>query len=84
MAPGFRVREISDEGKVSLPCPGCIIVVHTVGTTVSQQGGLGRTWDWGCLPWCHKIQNNDEHHSLSFGCHVTAGNVAPGTCVRDE
>ena len=49
MAPGFRVREISDEGKVSLLGPGRIIVIHIVVVPmalfchcpVSQQGELG-------------------------------------------
>jgi len=45
MAPRFRVREISDEGKVSLPGPPHSIIVVPMASfhhrPVSQQGELG-------------------------------------------
>ena len=53
MAPGFRVREISDEGKVSLLGPGHIIVIHVIVVPTASFchcPELGSTWDRRCLP----------------------------------
>jgi len=78
MAPGFRVREISDEGKVSLLGPGHIIVIHVIVVPTASFchcPELGSTWDRRCLPWCHKIQNDNECRLSSFSCHVATWNL---------
>jgi len=38
----------------------------------------------GYLPWCHEIHNDDECHSLLFGCHVAVGDMAPEFHVREK
>jgi len=35
------------------------------------------------LPWCLKIDNDNEHHLLSFGCNVGVSDMAPGFHVRE-
>jgi hypothetical protein len=31
----------------------------------------------------YKTMMNDEHRSLSFGCHVAVGDVEPGSCDKE-
>jgi len=56
-----------------------VVVMHGVQLSPAVVSKVGSGQGWGSTYLCRNINNNGEqrhcHHS-SFGCHITASNVA--------
>jgi len=92
MAPGFHVREISDEGKVSLPGPPCVLLIVSLSSVL-----LLSPWHCSVVILCLSKVSWDEHGmggayrgaikyktTMNIVCHCLVAISPPGICVRDE
>jgi len=92
MAPGFCVREISDEGKVSLLGPPHVLLVASLSPAL-----LLSPWRCSVVVLCLSKVSWDKHGTggayrgaikykmtTNIICHCLVATLPPGICVRDE